>query len=66
MKPLGQVLLLAGVMLLAAALQATPPGGPGADTAPRTVGTVLLLDIRGGIGPATRDYLRRGIAQAKE
>lgn len=66
MKPLGQVLLLAGIVLLAAVLQAAPAGGPGADTAPRAVGTVLLLDIRDGIGPATRDYLQRGIAQATE
>lgn len=29
-------------------------------------GDVLLVDIKGGIGPATRDHVRRGVRQAEE
>lgn len=52
--------LLAAMLAFSPALPAAPT-----PTLPSS-GSVVLLDIQGGIGPATRDYLARGLEQAAD
>ncbi|MBF6024500.1 NfeD family protein [Lysobacter niastensis] len=52
---------LAGILMLVPVLQAAPPAPAGG-----TRGEVVLLDIKGGIGPATRDFIVHGLERARD
>lgn len=54
---------LGGLLVAMSALSAAPAPQGAADAAG---GGVLMIDIRGGIGPATRDHLRRSLQRATE
>lgn len=58
MKP--RAWCLAGLLWLVPVLHAAPPVPPGAG------GAVMLLDIKGGIGPATRDFVVHGLERARD
>ncbi|MBO1110918.1 NfeD family protein [Bordetella petrii] len=60
----GLLCAMAWLWLAAAALMPAPAWSQGAATPPGQPAPVVVLQLQGAVGPATTEYLRRGLADA--